>query len=199
MQQSSPPADDASAKAAARKKKFEEEKRRLEGAQSNSGEVPSDPDQTFFVSPAKVNMILGETQAFCAFDIEGKTLTGQAKWSVSDSYVAKLSGGVTPTITAMNHGTTIVRADAGGRSAEASITVVSGDKLAIGSIRWSAPEIPGFKTKKINPAVPSANGPDIYSIEGNAQGESLVRAFTSDGLQLWMRRFSKSAGGTLPH
>jgi Tfp pilus assembly protein PilX len=199
IRQSSLSSDDAAAKAAARKKKFEEETRRLEGGQSDSGEVPSNPNQTFFVSPATVNMVIGQTQPFCAFDIEGKLLTGQAKWSVSDSYVAKLSAGTMPTITAMNHGTVTVRADAGGNSAEATITVVSGDTLAAGSVRWSAPGIPGYKTKKITPAVPHANGPDLYILEANGLGESLIRAFTSDGLQLWMRRSSTPVRGMVPH
>jgi hypothetical protein len=74
--QESPPstqAQDAAAKAAERKKRFEEQRRRLEeDSTSNSEGHSASAGQTLFISPAVVNMVLGDTQPFCAFDIDGK-------------------------------------------------------------------------------------------------------------------------------
>jgi hypothetical protein len=202
--QPSPPSNentDATATAAAaRKKRFEEERRRLEEAVTSGSQTPAgESGQTLFISPAIVNMVLGDTQSFSAFDISGTTVTHSAQWSVSNSSVAELSAYGDPTITSKSHGTVTVRARIGMRDAQATVTVISGASLAIGSIRWSSGDIPGFKTRKILPAVPSAGGPDVYEVADGANGETLVRALASDGRQLWMRRFGKGVRpGSLP-
>jgi hypothetical protein len=59
----STPAQDAAAKAAERKKRFEEQRRRLEeDSTSNSEGHSASASQTLFISPAIVNMVLGDTQ-----------------------------------------------------------------------------------------------------------------------------------------
>jgi plastocyanin len=192
-------ADPVAASVAARKKRFEEEKRRLEEGDSTS-KSSSRPDQTFFVSPAKVTLLVGETQTFGSFDINGKTLTTQSDWTISSSSsVATISTASGPTVTAKSTGKFTVRARLGSRDAEAEVTILSGGSLAPGAVRWSAAVIPGFETKQIKPAVPTANGPDIYVIEVNKAGENLVRALTSDGVQLWMRRFSQHITQAVAH
>jgi hypothetical protein len=175
--------------AAARRKKFEEDRKRLEGGAPEPTIVPSEPDATFFVSPAKVNMLVGETQPFCAFDISGKTLTGSAEWSLSSGTSATFApGGSVPEIHAKATGHLTVRAKLGSRYAEADVTVLEGTSLPTGSIRWTAAEIPGYKVKQVVPAVPSANGPDVFVNELGSDGTSLIRAFTSEGIQLWMTK-----------
>jgi len=99
-------------------------------------------------------MLAHDTQRFSLFDIEGHNLTSKAEWSLSNSYVADLTTDGVPTITSKDHGTVTVRARVGGLSAEASVTVLPGDKLPIGTIRWQAPTIPGYKTTQIIQAVP---------------------------------------------
>jgi len=183
----------AATKAADRKKRFDEEKRRLEETGASNSQASSAPSgQTLFISPAVV-MVLGDTQSFSAFDISGKTLTHSAQWSVSNSSVGELSTSGDPTITSKSHGTVTVQARIGGNYAEARVTVVPGTSLAIGSVRWSSGDIPGFKTTKIMPAVPSASGVDVFEVATNAQGDTLVRALMEDGRQLWMRYLSKGA------
>ncbi len=194
--QQNPPSggQDAVSKAADHKKRFDEERRRLEETGiSNSQASPAVSGQTLFISPAVVNMVLGDTQSFGAFDISGKTVTHSAQWSVSNSSVAQLSTSGDPSITSKSHGTVTVQARIGGNYAEAKVTVVPGASLAIGSVRWSSGDIPGFKTTKIIPAVPSASGVDVFEVAQNAQGEQLVRALMEDGRQLWMRYFLKGA------
>jgi hypothetical protein len=146
---------DADAKAAARKKKFEEDKRRLESAESQPAADSRDPQQTLFISPVLVNMLVQDTQKFSLFDIEGHNLTSKAEWSLSNTYVADLTFDGIPMITAKDHGTVTVRARVGSLSTEASVTVLSGDKLPVGTIRWQAPKIPGFKPTGIVQAVPT--------------------------------------------
>jgi hypothetical protein len=145
---------DAAAKAAARKKKFEEEKQRLESSESQHAPASSDAQQTLLISPVLVNMLIHDTQRFSLFDVQGHNLTAKAEWSLSNSYVADLTTDGVPTITAKDHGTVTVRARVGGVTAESSITVHPGDKLPVGTIRWQAPAVPGYKTTQIIQAVP---------------------------------------------
>ncbi|MGB8494486.1 MAG: hypothetical protein WCE53_08825 [Candidatus Acidiferrum sp.] len=212
-QQSSPrpagtaPADqDAAAKAAERRKHFEEEKLRLEesdGAKPKGigPEAPSDPDQTLFISPAVVNMLVGESHSFSAFELEGKTVTPSAEWTLDNSDVVELSNNGGPTVISKAPGKATLRARIGSRTAEALITVHDVQKLPDGTILWSSPGIPGFKTKQIVQAVPSATGPDMYTIEQNEKGEQLIRAMFGDGRQLWMRKMSRTGPivNAVPH
>jgi hypothetical protein len=189
----------AADQAAARRKKFEEDRKRLETGESEPIVTPSEPDATFFVSPAKVNMLVGQTQPFGAFDINGKTQTGSAEWSLSSSTSATFNaGGSGPEILAKATGHFTVRAKLGSRYAEADVTVLEGTSLPTGSIRWTAAEIPGYKTKQVVPAVPSPNGPDVFVNEEGADGTSLIRAFTSDGIQLWMTRSNQRVEQVIP-
>jgi hypothetical protein len=180
------PQQDEAAKSQARRKKFEDAKKRLESGEPASAQVPNAPDGTFFVSPALATMLIGSSQPFCAFDIEGKTLTAATEWSLSEAQFGDLSTSGTPQIVAKAAGTFRVRARLGTHYAEANVTVLSGSTLPQGTKRWSAPEIPGYTIKEVVPAVPSANGPDVFVNEVNNEGNSLVRAFTSEGIQLWM-------------
>src|SRR5262249_20786362 len=145
-----------------RKKRFEEQRRRLEETTSNSSGTSANSGQRLFISPAVVNMVVNDMQSFSAFGIDGKTVTDKVQWSISDSSVAELSTSGDPTILSKGPGTAILRARIGATDAEAKITVISGKALPIGSVRWSSGDIPGFKTMKIMPAVPSASGVDVF-------------------------------------
>ena len=63
---------------------------------------------------------------------------------------------------------------------------------------WSAPPVAGFTTQQIVQAVPTADGPDLYSVDTDFNGDLLVRAFKSDGEQMWVTSpslgFSASPG-----
>lgn len=201
-----PANQDAVAKAAERRKHFEEEKRRLEesaGAKPNGigQEVPSAPDQTLFVSPAVVNMLVGESHSFSAFELNGKTITPSVEWSLDNPEIAELHSEGDPTVISKAPGKAILRARLNTRTAEAVITVHDLQKLPNGTILWSSPQIPGFKTKQIVQAVPTATGPDMYTIEQNEKGEQLIRALFGDGRQLWMRKMPSSGPivNAVPH
>jgi len=191
--------DTSDAAKAARRKAFEEERARLESGDGANDSVPADPAATLFVSPAKVGMLVGDVQAFTVFDIDGKNRTSEAEWSLTNSYVADLGSTAPPAITAKDHGTVTLRARVGGESAESNITVYAGNSLKIGTVRWSAPAIPGYKASKIVSAVPSANGPDIYTLDTNDAGHSIIRVFFSDGRQLWMKKMDSIPSQIIPH
>jgi hypothetical protein len=187
--------------AAARKKKFAEDKQRLENDGITSEDARTDPDQTLFVSPFKAGMVVGESRTFSVFDIDGKVLTAQAEWSVSDSIVADIAGVSDQPITAKSVGTVTVRARVGRRSAEATVTVYPGPKFPPTTIRWLAPPIPGFTLQKVMPGGIGV-GPDGIAVsfaESDGHGGSLLRTFTSDGRQIWMKRVSGLIHGDSRH
>ena len=183
------------AKAAARKAKFDEDRRRLEGTEPG---VTSNPGQTLFISPCKVGMLVGDSHSFSVFDIDGHDLTSSAEWSWSDSSLASFASRGAPTITSKYPGTVTVYARTGNQTAEATVTIFPGDKLAIGTVQWDTPVIPGYRGVKFVQAVPTANGPDIYASDINDQGDMLLRALLSDGRQLWMRKFPAHGGSIKP-
>ncbi|HMI52185.1 MAG TPA: hypothetical protein VK525_11780 [Candidatus Saccharimonadales bacterium] len=156
-------------------------------------------DQTLFVSPSVTNMLVGDVREFCVFDIDGKILTRAAEWTIDDAGIATLNDKGQPTITTKQPGKAVLRARVGSRSAEASITVLDGGKMPNGTIKWSVPNYPGYKSKQIVQAVPTDRGPDLYTVEENAEGKSLVRAWTSEGIILWMRKFDRRIVGAVPH
>jgi hypothetical protein len=159
------PASDVAAKAGERRKRFEEAEKRLEnsdGSRANdspaSDSKPGSPDD-LAISPVLINMLIGETQSFSLFDAAGHNLTGKAEWSLSSSYVADLKNNGVPTITSKDAGTVTVHARVGMRSADATVTVHPGSSLPIGTVRWQAPAVKGFKTVQIIQAMPSSGAP----------------------------------------
>jgi hypothetical protein len=175
---------------AARKKKFAEDKQRLENGGVIAEDARPDPDQTLFVSPFKASMVVGESRTFSVFDIDGRVLTAETEWSVSDSTVAEIVEAPIQAITAKSVGTFTLHALVGRRSAEATVTVYPGPKFPPTTVRWLAPPIPGFTLQKVMPGGIGV-GPDGIAVsfaESDGHGGILLRAFTSDGRQIWMKR-----------
>jgi hypothetical protein len=142
-----PASDDATAKAAAeRKKRFEAEKNRLEAADPKPQSLASDDPEAdcqasandLSLSPALVNMLVGQTQRFSLFDLGGHKLTSQAEWSVSDTSIADIAieGGV-PVLTSKQTGTLHVRARIDARSTESTVNDINPEDMKPGPLRWS--------------------------------------------------------------
>jgi plastocyanin len=154
--------EDAAAKTAERKKRFEEAKKRLENSapQPQSGTASSSSSCSYSqsdlsLSPALVNMAVGNTQRFSLFDLAGHKLTAQADWSVSDSSIAEIRvEGGEPVLTSKEKGTVRVQARVDSHSAESTVNVIAPEDMKPGTIRWSTPSSPCSKTTKIIPAVP---------------------------------------------
>jgi hypothetical protein len=140
------------------------------------------------VVPTKATMLVGETHTFRAVGKDGR-LRHNVRWVVSPEHAAKLTvDGDEATIQAeAPYSTVVLTAYAEGDSSEASIEIRSGASLPIGTTKWSVTALPGCKTTKLTPAVPSANGPDIY-VEESCPDGPYVRAITDDGRELWRRK-----------
>jgi len=192
-----------------RKRRFEDAKRRLEQSESSNSIAPAiphvsaAPNQTLFISPVTVNLVVGEARLFGAFSLDphtlsSKVITSEVEWSLSDESIVTLTPGAEPSVVAKSPGSTVLHARLGSEMADTTITVVSKGPLPPGTLLWSVPQIQDFVTKQIVQAVPTSSGPDLYSIEENSQNVGLIRAFTSDGRQLWSKKMDSRGSGPSP-
>jgi hypothetical protein len=150
-----------------------------------AGTLP--PPTSLQITPAGVNLLVGQTQQFTAVDEQGRP-RNDATWTLSDTSLATVTTDAEPVLTAVAVGQVTLTANVGGSSAQVQVNILAGTSLPAGTVRWSAPPIPGFTTVKILQAVPAGeNTPDLYSIETDTNGNSLIRAFTGDGRQMWQR------------
>lgn len=145
------------------------------------------------VSPASAQIAVGDTQSFIAVDQLG-TNRPDATWSISDPTVATLASGGSGILTAQAAGTATLTATIGGVSATTPITVI-GSSFSVGDVIWSAPSVSGFTPQQIIQAIPTTNGPDLYSIETDSSNDVLARAFKANGTQLWQTSVSSLSGG----
>lgn len=142
------------------------------------------------VTPPNVNMLVGTTQSFTAVDDQG-TRRPDATWTVSDSTIASFVVGSPNVLLANAVGQVTLTASVGGVNAQTTVTVISGTSLSAGSVLWSSPSVSGFSAKQIVQAVPTADGPDLYSIETDSNNR-LVRAFKGTGEQIWQSSLASS-------
>jgi hypothetical protein len=145
------------------------------------------------VVPSKATLVVGETRTFRAVGKDGRT-QHNVHWNVSPEHAAKLTTNADEaTINAVEPSTAMtLTAQADGDSSEANIEILSASKLPTGTVIWSVSPLPGCKSEKIIQAVPSANGPDLYSQETCPQG-TVIRALTADGREIWRRGLGDAA------
>jgi hypothetical protein len=136
------------------------------------------------ISPGPVTVTVGNSQSFTVIDQNG-VRRPDASWSVSNMSVGTMASDGSGTFTAAAVGQETLTATVSGVSAQTTITVISGAPLSFGMTIWSAPAVAGYTTKQMVQAVPSVNGPDVYAIDTDSSGDVLVRAFMSDGEQVW--------------
>jgi hypothetical protein len=142
------------------------------------------PPISIQVTPPNANMLVGGAQSFTAVDDQG-VRRPDATWTVSDSTIASFVSGSANTLMANAVGQVTLTATVGGVSAETTVTILSGTSLPVGTVLWSATPVAGYTPRQIVQAVPTADGPDLYSIEGDSNGDTVVRAFKSTGEQMW--------------
>lgn len=150
---------------------------------SVSAQIPS-----LLVTPSKVTVVVGESHIFRAVGPDGRIVRG-VHWRVSPVYSADLRTDDEAEVSATIPKGFEVIADYQGQAAKALVTVIAGYYLPEGTVRWSVTELPGFKTVKLIPAVPSSNGPDVFAEEVGPSG-SIIRAYTEDGRELWRTALS---------
>jgi hypothetical protein len=136
------------------------------------------------ITPTTANVLVSGTQRFTAVDQLGRPRS-DAAWSVDNTSIATISSDSPPVLTGVAAGTVDLTASVGGVSTQVQVNILSGTSLTPGTVLWSAPSIPGFMAEQIVQAVPTGNGPDIYSNEVDTNGNRLIRAFSSDGQHMW--------------
>jgi hypothetical protein len=136
------------------------------------------------ISPEKINVKVGQDRRFQVLDDLAQELH-DAAWSVDDSAVAELRE---------EDGRAVVHAEAAGtvrvsatlrqqtRSIEIRIWPDS-EPIPVGATNWAVHPI-GRQIGEL-PAVPTANGPHLYSLEQTVSGSSYLRADDDDGIQVW--------------
>jgi hypothetical protein len=146
------------------------------------------------ISPGKVTMLQGETRTFRAVGKDGR-IRHNVRWSISPEHAAKLTtSGDEAVLQAETESTSLtLSAYTEGDSAQATVDVASNRPLPAGTVLWTVAPLPGCKSRKLNQAVPSATGPDLYDEEECPQGE-FVRALTADGRELWRRQITGTGG-----
>jgi hypothetical protein len=133
------------------------------------------------VTPAMLNMLVGDTHTIQAVSASGQPVTGLT-WSTSDPTVVSLSTDNPPILTAVAPGHVTITAGTG--SADVTVwdpTLLPNGTLPLGTVIWSNPG-DGSGVTSIVPAVPSTGGvADVFAF--NSDGT--VSAITSDGTTAW--------------
>jgi len=161
------------------------------------GGVPSNPiffhliapTTSLTLTPSTVAMLVGGTRTLMLKDQNSEAVTG-ATWTVdNNTAVITLSTDDPPVLTAQNSGTAIVTVSTAGMSAQSTVNVyaaTAGGGFPPGTSLWSVAPASGFLPLEIHQAVPTGgNTPDLFALEKDANGNSIVRGLTADGQQLW--------------
>lgn len=154
--------------------------------------VPVRGQQPAFViiTPEKATMLVGETREFRLVDQNGQ-MQRYVLWDVSDSSALELDKGDQAKIRAKRTGDFRIGARTADGSAEATVKVMPGTTLPIGTVRWTSGTVPGCKTTRMVPAVPSASGADIFE-ESQCEDGQYVAAYREDGIQIWRRKLGRA-------
>ncbi len=150
-------------------------------AQLNIAIVPS----FLQITPAVVTMQVGDSRRFTVVDNTGSR-SGDVVWTVSDASLATVTADSQTTLTAANPGQVILTATVEGVTAQAQVNIVDPSAIVPGTTIWSVSSVPGYTPVQIAQAVPTTNGPDLYSVQLTADGtRSVVQALTADGQHVW--------------
>jgi hypothetical protein len=152
--------------------------------------LPAQTTHFLKITPEKATLLVGESKTFRMVDQNGQ-MQRNIVWNISDSGAFEKEEGDELVVTAKQRGDFTISAHNSDGSAEASIKVMEGTTLPEGTAKWTGTSVEGCKTIKVIPAVPSANGPDIFEQSQCADG-SYVTAYTEEGIQLWRRKVSNA-------
>lgn len=157
------------------------------------------PPSSLQITPSSVTMIVGETRQFTVIDNNGHPRS-DATWSLSDEGLATITSDNSPMLTAIAPGNLTLTASVQGVTAQAQISILEvGTVLDPGTPYWSVSSTPGFIPTQIAQAVPTEEGPDLYSVETSSDGKTtLLHALTADGRQLWQSQLPALTNKSVP-
>jgi uncharacterized protein YjdB len=151
-----------------------------------SGVAPP-PAYLLQITPAVANVVVGGTQSFTAVDNHGYPRQ-DVTWTVDNSSLASVTSNenAVAVLTGLDAGLVTLTATDGTSSAQEQVTILAAGAYPAGTVIWSVPPVSGYSAQQIVQAVPTAWGPDLYSIQLSADGtQSIVQAFKADGEQMW--------------
>ena len=141
------------------------------------------------ITPANVNLAVGDTQQFTAVDDLGRP-RADATWTVSDTTVATITTDGKPVLTALAVGQVTLTATVQGVYTQVQLNILGGS-LAPGTVRWGIQSPPGSEPQGVVPAVPTADGPGYYVFTNletsNTNKNITLSALTADGQLLWQQ------------
>ena len=127
----------------------------------------------YIVSPAILNMLVGQTHTVAVTDTFGTPVYG-LQWVTSNPSIVSLSTDYPPVLTAVAVGSATVYA--GG--VEISVNVSAGSSLPNCTAIWSLPvTTPTLGQLELVPAVPSSSGVDVFAFDATG----MLSAVSSDG------------------
>jgi outer membrane protein assembly factor BamB len=154
-------------------------------AQKSLAEVAAQSDAGWRISPEKINIRVGDYRPLQVLDDSAQELVGAA-WSVDPPELASLEeeehGRIVVHANAV--GTVRVRAVLGRETRVREITIwPDTNPLPEGTTTWGVHPI-GREVGDL-PAVPTDDGPEIFSLEQTSRGSNYLRADRQDGIQVW--------------
>jgi len=165
--------------------------------------TPSPAQAPLFVriTPSSVTLLVGQSASFRVIDQAGH-MVNHIAWHVSDPDAFWTRDGDEFTIVAKEPGDYHVDGRSADGSAEATVTVVRGDRLPSGSTLWRSGDVPGCRSVKITPAFPNTAGIAYYQ-QTHCDDGDYIQAYRANGVQMWRTKISDtgvppSTGGDMP-
>ena len=157
-------------------------------ARAQSSDLPQ-----LLITPSALTLLVGEDSALSAVDSSGRPAL-DVRWSLSEPIADLHAEDAEIQLKATTAGRAILTATRDGLSATAVMTVLSGDKLPSGTVRWSLDPTPGFATLRVQQTrAGPVSSVDLYSIEWNSSSNAVVRALRDSGQQWWRITLASSA------
>jgi len=146
--------------------------------------LAAEQDYRWRISPARINIQIGEDRPLQLLDDSAQELHG-AMWSVDDPEKAEIQEeDGRAVLRAKAAGTVRVSAALGGEMRFREITIWPADlPMPPGTTHWGNDPI-GREVGDL-PAAPTGDGPTTYALEQTAGGGTYLRAFSNDGIQVW--------------
>ena len=148
----------------------------------NRGDAFFSPD--WRISPERINIAVGAERELQALDDKAQELTG-VEWSINDpSLAAGSEENGRFVLRPLKPGTVRVTAVLNGERRYIDIPIWADEsKLPQGGSRWGMHPI-GRELGDIA-AVPTENGPNMFSLEQTFSGDTYLRGTREDGIQIW--------------
>ena len=149
-----------------------------------SSQLSAQEDHDWRIAPVQINVQVGEDRPLQLLNDTAEELKG-AEWSVDNSKLGDLEEiNGHQVLHSRAVGTLHVTAILQGQVRSREIKIWPADhSLPEGIAKWSMQDL-GHEIRQLA-AVPSPDGPNMYSLEQTDAGSTYLRAYTEEGFQLW--------------